>query len=209
MHQGRTVAKRAEKLEVFYTGEDQQHKAVWNGGNMYRTSTKRLQELLSCLGEETTWARIQERYRSKVSHVYRGENCKCNRHGHSNELPSFFAFGHDCLTSFVAAVTQDAWVEYQGLHIGCCGVADALACPERFKDSIESRAAKQERRYACQNDQKKLNAAIDAKKARRAKAKAFRHSNAPRFQTPQPTKSRFDAAATGSDTDDDDSDSDM
>merc|ERR1712216_297464 len=83
----RNVVSRAFKLQVFYTGEDQNEKPVWNGGNCYRTSTQRLQEVLASIGEEAVWLQIRERYNSKVSHVYRDTTtmsngkCRCNRHG--------------------------------------------------------------------------------------------------------------------------------
>eukprot|EP00401_Gymnodinium_catenatum_P000856 CAMPEP_0117515606 /NCGR_PEP_ID=MMETSP0784-20121206/30667_1 /TAXON_ID=39447 /ORGANISM="" /LENGTH=1076 /DNA_ID=CAMNT_0005311429 /DNA_START=29 /DNA_END=3257 /DNA_ORIENTATION=- len=161
----RAVTMRAEKLEVFYIGEDVQEKAVWNGGNTYRTSTEPLRKLLESIGEEDAWNRIQDRYRRKVSHVYR--NTQCNRHGHSNEFPSYFAFGHEILFSYVGAVTPSAWAEYSKCHCSCCGVAAALADPEGLRISVERLAAKRAKRAACLHDQAKVNAAIDEKKARR------------------------------------------
>merc|ERR1719456_1349153 len=128
MDKAKTVTKRALKLQVFYTGEDADQKPVWNGGNMFRTSTTPLHQLLTSLHEETVWLQIQERYRSKVSHVYRGAagKCTCNRHGHSNDFPSYFAFGHDILISFIGSATNEAWCEYQRDHANCCGVARAI-----------------------------------------------------------------------------------
>merc|ERR1712100_709733 len=50
LDKARTVVNRASKLQVFYTGEDLEQKPVWNGGNMYRTSTTRLQQVLTSIG---------------------------------------------------------------------------------------------------------------------------------------------------------------
>eukprot|EP00929_Paragymnodinium_shiwhaense_P015123 TRINITY_DN12314_c0_g1_i2.p1 TRINITY_DN12314_c0_g1~~TRINITY_DN12314_c0_g1_i2.p1 ORF type:complete len:1116 (-),score=288.73 TRINITY_DN12314_c0_g1_i2:433-3780(-) len=174
-----SVAKRAEKLYVFYTGEDlnDPEKAVWNGGNGYRTSTKPLQQLLESLEETAMWERIRKRYETKISHVYRSG--ACNRHGHSNDLPSYFAYGHDILLSFVCISTEEVWLEYQKLHPNCCGIQEALADPAGLTEAIKRWNAKRERRTKCENDRGLMNAAIDRKKA----VQAQRRSNPkPKFQ---------------------------
>jgi len=169
MDKEQAVVERALKLKVFYTGEDAEQKAVWNGGNMYRTSTKPLQELLSSLGEDAVWTQIQQLYTDKVSHVYRDNQCNgCNRHGHSNELASYFAFGHDHLLSFIGAVTDEAWSEYQKEHSTCCGVAEVIRNKDGLQRQIDRLAAKRLKRTECLNNQDKLNAAIEEKKQRRA-----------------------------------------
>jgi hypothetical protein len=171
------VAKRAQKLRVFYTGEDADQNIVWNGGNVYRNATKPLQELLTATGEEAIWLQIQELYRSKKSHVYREGAGGCNRHGHCNELPSYFAFGHDMLISFIGSVTAEAWKEYQKDHRCCCGVAAAIRLEkqEGLHVSIERLAAKRAKRTECLHNPQALCAAIEEKKKRkqmRAKARA-------------------------------------
>lgn len=160
MSTDRMVVDRAQKLQVFYTGEDAEQKAVWNGGNMYRTATAPVQKLLIDIGEEATWLQIQARYKEKVSHVYRGGKCTCNRHGHSNDKPSFFAFGHNSLTSYVAAISPTSWAEYQKEHPKCCGVADAGRDLESFQVAVKEAEAKRARREECENDPEKLKAAI-------------------------------------------------
>jgi len=166
MDRTRAVARRAEKLLVFYTGEDEEEKPVWNGGNMYRTCPDPVRELLMSIGEEATWLKIKERYRCKGSHVYRGEQCKCNRHGHSNELPSYFAFGHELLLSFIGSVPWSDWERYQRQHPTCCGVARAIQDPEYTRLSVEHYWAKRARRVECESDQAKRDAAIGRRKAR-------------------------------------------
>jgi hypothetical protein len=166
MDTSRSVMKRSLKLEVFYTGEDVHQKPVWNSGNVYRAATAPLQHLLTSLGSESIWNSIQETYSRKISHVYRDGMCRCNRHGHSNDLPSFFAFGYDCLTSFVGSVCPEVWSEYRSKHQNCCGVAKVIG--DGTHSSIERLAAKRDKRAECSSSQEKLNAAIDAKKAKRA-----------------------------------------
>jgi hypothetical protein len=158
MDTDREVVKRAEKLEVFYTGEDSDQNALWNGGNAYRSSLAPLQKLLTDTGEEATWLRIQERYRNKVSHVYRGGACTCNRHSHSNDKPSYFAFGYDSVISYFGESTPAAREEYRQEHRSCCGT-DAMTT-EKLEFLVEELAGKRARRQACKTDPLKLAAAI-------------------------------------------------
>lgn len=154
------VVQRAEKLEVFYTGQDAQQNPVWNGGNMFRTATAPLQNLLLSLGEDKTWLRIQEQYKSKVSHVYRGGQCKCNRQGHSNDKPSFFAFGHDSLISYFGVISPTAWADYKQEHQHCCGLPAAARNEEHLRLAFDCLQAKRARRQECERDPEKLKAAI-------------------------------------------------
>merc|ERR1712232_26435 len=73
-----------------------------------------------------------EKYRSKMCHLYRGGACNCNRHGHSNDLPSFFAFGHNSLLSFAETMDDKALAEYQAQHATCCGVPSLLVDAEQL-----------------------------------------------------------------------------
>lgn len=125
------VPLRVEKLKVFYTGEDSTQAAVWNGGNNYRTNFAPLQQLMSSLGAEATFEFIVERAKEKRSHVYRGGQCACNRHGHSNDFPSYFAFGHDSLLPFAENSSKETWEAYQRDHANCCGVCSVLYLAER------------------------------------------------------------------------------
>lgn len=181
MDSRRHVAKRAQKLQVFYTGENAEGEAVWNGGNMLRASTHPLQELLISLGEETIWKAIQEKYSTKIAHVYRGGKCGCNRHGHSNDLPSFFAFGHDALVSYICSMTSGAWAEYQAQHPTCCGVPEFIGNAEHVDKVAERLAAKKAKREELRMDAQKLNALIGAKKASQLK----RRSEKAKLKAPQ------------------------
>lgn len=187
------VPKRAQKLQVFYTGEDTEEKPVWNGGNMFKTVMEPLRQLLADIGEESTFERIQERGKVKRSHVYRGGKCNCNRKGHSNDLPSFFAFGHDLLASYHQAVTAEAWADYQKDHAMCCGMPEAVRDPESLTSLMQHLAAKRERRAACLSDPLKMNAAIDAKKARRAEGRRRPQFHAPVRGAPQATAGHTDS----------------
>lgn len=196
------VKKRAEKLYIFYTGEElhNQEKLVWNGGNGYRTSMEPLRKLLESLNETAMWARIQERFKSKISHVYNREARNFNRHGHNNDKPSYYAFGHDLLESFVCVATESAWLEYQNIHRHCCGVRNAVADPESFKEAVKRWTARRERRQECEADKCKVEAAIERKKARRAQKKLNKLQAPPRGLAAR--KRQRPQSSDGSDSDD-------
>lgn len=163
------VEKRAEKLYVFYTGEDDEEMAVWNGGNMYKTDTNPVRKLLTGMNKKTMWEKIQERYQTKGAHVYRGSESQQNRHGHSNSKPSYFAFGHEMLAEYFGVVSKETWETYQEVHPTCCGVCDAVSDLGQFKLFCDHLCAKRLRREECLNDPAKRDAAIGAKKERKAK----------------------------------------
>jgi len=153
---------------------------------------------LTEIGKEKTWSEIQKRYQSKGAHNYRGGKCSCNRHGHSNDLPSYFAFGHELLASFVDIASPDTWTKYQSDHPYCCGVAGAVRDPDGVKQMVKRLAAKRDKRAVCKNDAAQVAIAIDEKKARRAAARA-KPKFSPAARNPQLQRSTPD-----SDDDDDD-----
>jgi len=180
MSTDRAVVHRAAKLQVFYTGESAGEEVVWNGGNMYRVATTPLEKLLTGIGEEAVWARILERYRSKVSHVYRGGACSCNRNGHSNDKPSYFAFGHESLVSYAGVLSPELWDQYMQEHHSCCGAATFGRDRERLQLAVQELSAKRARRKECESDLGKLHAAIKKtmgqRKERQQQQQQPRHS---------------------------------
>jgi hypothetical protein len=121
------VVERVAKLSVLYTGQlPSAEEPAFNGGNLYRTDWKPLKELLFCLGEIGAWEQL-EKERSTRGHVYRGGSDLCNRHGHSNDLPSYYAFGCQSLEEYHNIVCKEAWSIYMKQHSECCGVSEYVA----------------------------------------------------------------------------------
>lgn len=117
------VPHRARKLVVYYTGRGTGGRVVWNGGNVIRAPPA-VPELLMEIGEEAMWNHIEEALK-RALHRYRTSDC--NRHGHSNETPSYWAHGHSSLCSFAMACDAATWDEYKKDHVICCGMAQFLA----------------------------------------------------------------------------------
>mmetsp|Transcript_3701 Transcript_3701/g.10931 ORF Transcript_3701/g.10931 Transcript_3701/m.10931 type:complete len:1071 (-) Transcript_3701:279-3491(-) len=116
-----TVPARGQKLWTWLTGTDRHNNPVWNGGNMMRTPLDPLRAALRSLGKGPLLAALEKAYKERRSHVYRG---MANRQGHSNEKPSYFAYGHLSLEAFVRTLDLPGWTEYKREHATCCGVAD-------------------------------------------------------------------------------------
>ena len=45
-----------------------------------------------------------------------------NRQGHSNEKPSYFAFGFGTLSSYFKECNKEKIEQYKKIHYNCCGV---------------------------------------------------------------------------------------
>lgn len=121
------VPKRAAKLYVIYSGTcPVSNDPVFNGGNLYRTNWEPLKALLLSGNNGDVWSRLQKELETR-GHCYRGGSDQCNRHGHSNDLPSYYAFGCLSLESFREMVDNNAWEKYTIEHASCCGVSEYLA----------------------------------------------------------------------------------
>lgn len=117
------VPARGQKLWTLLSGTDRSGAPVWNGGNMLRTPLAPLREALIGLGKHRLLAALEKAYKTRRAHVYRAGAELPNRQGHSNDKPSYFAFGHASLESFARSVDAAGWAEYEREHCGCCGVA--------------------------------------------------------------------------------------
>lgn len=120
---GVEVPVRGQKLWTWLSGTDRHNTVVWNGGNMMRTPLRPLREALAGLGKTRLLAALEKAYKTRRSHVYRGGAGEANRQGHSNDMPSYFAFGHLSLEAFARTLDSAGWAEYAREHCACCGVA--------------------------------------------------------------------------------------
>merc|ERR1719229_44553 len=99
------------------------------------------------------------------SHVYREQ--RPNRHGHSNEKPSFFALGYEDISAYAASLSPQEWIEYAKMRAECKGMRQYNLDHSRLCMEAERLAAKRLRREECKIDTKKRIAAIIANKQRR------------------------------------------
>ena len=134
------VPKRAEKLYLIYSGRplDSDDK-IFNGGNLlYSCDWKPLKSLLEAKKKIDVWERLQEDLRTR-GHIYR--HGPANRHGHSNDFKSYFAFGCKTLVDYKNTISEEEWCQYIKDHANCCGVGQFLAESEaeafRYMGSVK------------------------------------------------------------------------
>jgi len=125
------IPLHARKLAAIILGSvprDRTHIEVWNNGNILMPFRKHWSTIFLSLPEgEQCWIVVNKERRERRGHKYRGgEECK-NRHGHSDEKPSYFAMGYVSMEDFRAGVADEVWVEYVTVgHRECCGCSGGL-----------------------------------------------------------------------------------
>jgi len=126
MQNKNVVAKRVAKLRVIYSGQTVNGNPIFNGGNLLRADWKPLHTLLIELEKPQAWDWLQNELKTR-GHAYRGGAEVSNRHGHSNDHLSYFAFGCLSLEDYRKMVSDETWNIYVRKHANCCGVSDHLA----------------------------------------------------------------------------------
>jgi hypothetical protein len=115
------VPKRIEKFKYLILAKDDEGEIVWNNGNTLRLNVNILSKQFKEHYPEDyyRWEDIYEEYLKNSFHCYRKMP---NRHGHSNDLPSYFAYGHSHIKDFFSKITTDEWNDYKSKHVKCCGI---------------------------------------------------------------------------------------
>lgn len=116
------VPHRAEKLKILLLGVDNDE-IVWNNGGIVFTDMKVVKKVYEIINKEDVYEELITKYREKNKHIYRDLP---NRHGHSNDKPSYFALGFKTLLEMKQNVTYAQWNEYIKIHEHCCGVSQLL-----------------------------------------------------------------------------------
>ncbi|KAJ3186013.1 hypothetical protein HDU85_000927 [Gaertneriomyces sp. JEL0708] len=112
------IPAHAEKLAAIILGSTADGTAIWNSGNMLFPVRKSWGKILIQLGREDIWRELKGKARAR-RHRYRDSDA--NRHGHSNDLPSFWALGFPTLKDMEDSVSSEAMDEYLAKHPHCCG----------------------------------------------------------------------------------------
>ena len=116
------IPLRNDKLFIMLTGQNQKSESVWNQGNFLRDLDK-INKAKKILDGEML-EKYNEMRKTSGIHIYRGGACKCNRHGHSNDLPSYWAYGYQSVSEMASIEDSSFMQNYYKNHIGCCGLGD-------------------------------------------------------------------------------------
>ena len=121
------IPRRLDIIKVFLLGRDYKRddEPVWNNGNVLFTSEfGAFEKIFLDLGFQAEWEKIKEDYIKRNLHIYREG---FNRHGHGNNKPSYWAFGHPTLQAYKDHVSPDVFEEYCDTHQTCCGVSALIS----------------------------------------------------------------------------------
>lgn len=113
------VPLRLEKIRSVVVAHDDDDNVLWNNGSIIN-NISHFKELFIEEGRLDLWESLTEKYRSRPFHTYR--NGPANRHGHSNDLKSYWALGFSTIDDMIRAISSEEWLEYKMLHVGCCGL---------------------------------------------------------------------------------------
>jgi len=120
------VPDRLWKLWVIVLGRDRNGDEIWANGNIMIGDLHAFAEFFQpSAGEDnrSMWRSLREIKKKYGTHKYRPKE---NRHGHSNNFPSFWALTNgECnsLDKFRLAVSPQVFADYVAAHhaAGCCG----------------------------------------------------------------------------------------
>lgn len=107
-----------EKLRILLLANHNEQ-TVWNNGNVLLTDLQPFKQVFlhnNCLDQ---WLLLEQEYNENKRHIYR--DGKANRHGHSNDKPSYWALGYETLQLMIRTVTNEEWLAYKQIHYDCCG----------------------------------------------------------------------------------------
>lgn len=117
----KNVPQRLNIVKVLLLGVDDNDEEIWNhGGVCFLFNLREMKSNFLKFGTNEEWNAIMAVYKAKGKHVYR--EGVGNRHGHSNNKPSFWAMGHTTLVEFRNSVSSIEFKEYCKNHLKCCGV---------------------------------------------------------------------------------------
>jgi hypothetical protein len=110
------IPLKIEKIKIFMTGSYDAEK-IWNKGEFYRPCFPDCKNFFAKIGKSEIYNDIIKN--CKNFHIYR---VLPNRQGHSNEKPSYWAFGYDTLSEYFKALNEDGINNYKSVHYNCCGI---------------------------------------------------------------------------------------
>ena len=113
---------RFRKMWVCLLGRNERGEPVWNGGTCLVGDLTKYCEAFHIAGKGQLWKELKKMRAKYPIHRYR--EGKANRHGHSNEFPSFYFWGYNSLECFKAGVDSETFRTYCIAHSkkGCCGL---------------------------------------------------------------------------------------
>jgi len=115
-----SIPLRQEKIFALITGRNENGEVIWNQGNFLR-NIDRIKKAKKLFDKDWLEKYVTMRNESGL-YLYRGGKDKCNRHGHSNDLPSYWAYGYQSISAMKSCESDSFMEDYYKNHVGCCGL---------------------------------------------------------------------------------------
>ena len=110
------IPELLKKIAILVTGHYKE-KIVFNNGNCIRDISNF--KTTVCKIDKNYWEKLVAYVKSKFRYIYRNLP---NRHGHSNEKPSFWALGFSSIEEMFKIVSNEKVENYKKIHTNCCGL---------------------------------------------------------------------------------------
>ncbi|OUM63701.1 hypothetical protein PIROE2DRAFT_61128 [Piromyces sp. E2] len=105
-----------DKIIIILFGKDEEGNVVYNNGNFYRDHSSYLKNIIKEIDPQK-YELVNDKMKLHQVHIYRSIP---NRHGHSNDLPSYWALGYKSLEEMFNNISDEEIAEYRRKHVGCC-----------------------------------------------------------------------------------------
>jgi len=128
---------KIKKIIAFMSGILNGQK-IWNKGEAYRPCFPEFKQYFAKIGKKEVYDDIIKK--CQALHIYRELP---NRQGHSNEKPSYWAFGYDSLAEYFNASSESQIEQYKTVHYNCCGVNNEMTQTKKEK-RLERKEKKKE-----------------------------------------------------------------
>jgi hypothetical protein len=139
------VSHRFRKLWVYILGKNPDKTVIWNGGNAIRVDLRPYEYVFNYYKKAELWDLCKKHYLKSIKHVYRGGFDKCNRHGHHNNKPSYWALGFKTVSDMKDKISNEEYQQYANVHCECCGFSSVslyqrkkIARNEKFQTGAQS-----------------------------------------------------------------------
>lgn len=113
------IPLRAEIIKILLFACDDDMQIVYNSGRIcYMDKIGKFKKPFLLTKPLKDWQYIEENVNGRGDHLYRID--KKNRHGHGNDIKSYYGLGYKTLLEYFKTLTDEEMYQYIDLHRGCC-----------------------------------------------------------------------------------------
>lgn len=119
------IPLRSFLIAVVLTARNPDGQTVFNNGEVcYVENIKKFKKRFLLTSSVEEWQKVENAIANRGVHQYRA---KKNRHGHGNELKSYYGQGHNKLLEYLKTMTNEELDEYRDAHRNCCDMWNSFS----------------------------------------------------------------------------------